>query len=371
MLRKGWRFGKDVKMFTTDENKKFIEEIYKNIDVDNFNLDDIGDVDEYISEIFNEAISEASMSTFEDLKSNLLNQLEFWRAADDTFEQRLYEVWEKPLNLLEMLIIIAIEGGSIYNEEMRPDAVQNKDYVFESLCRLHARACLVSREILNLMKGGYASGALSRWRTLHEIAVVGYFIKKHGNDVAERYLCYHVIDSYKAMRQQLEFTEYLEISQYSEKEIKYITEARDDLIDRFGKQYGEPNGWATDVFNGKRVRFADIEKEAGIDHLRPYYKLGSHSIHAESKGFLFDIGLVGTKKDIMMAGPSNMGLADPGSLMALSLSQITTCFLLMNTTVNGLIYLKTIQLLVKEIDAELSKVHEYTISRANEFSKKG
>lgn len=340
------------------------------MNLEDFNLDNVDDVGEHISEIFNEAISEVTISTLEDLKSDLLNQLEFWRAADDTFEERLYEVWKKPLDLLEILIIIAIEGGSIYNEEMRPKAAQNNDYVFESLCRLHARACLVSREILNLMKGGYASGALSRWRTLHEIAVVGYFIKKHGNDIAERYLLYQHIDSYKAMLQHIEYAEYLQDSQYSEEEIKHVTEVRTHLINRFGKQYGNPNGWATEVFNGKPVKFANIEKEAGIDHLRPYYKLGSHSIHAESKGCFFDIGLLGAKKDIMIAGPSNMGLADPGSLLAISLSQITTCFLLLNPTVNGLIYLKTIKLVVKEINDELTKVHEYTISRANETSKK-
>src|SRR5262249_50921986 len=46
------------------------------------------------------------------------------------------------------------------------------DFVFEALVRLHARSCLVAEEVCWLMEGGFASGAHSRWRTLHELVTV-------------------------------------------------------------------------------------------------------------------------------------------------------------------------------------------------------
>lgn len=357
-------------MFTEEDNKKCLEEIFKNVDLNEMVLGDTEDDSELISNHISSEISEAAVATFAELKSNMAKQLKPWHKVDNSFNKRLNKRWKRPLDLLDLLIITSLDAGETFNKEMRPLAIQKNDFVFEALCRLHARACLVSREIIHLMKGGYASGALSRWRTLHEIAVVGYFVKKHGNDVAERYLLYQAIDSYKAMLQYGEHAEKLENDPYSEEEIKCITEARDDLIDRFGTQYGKPNGWAIDALNKKRVDIYDIERESGIGHLRPYYKLASHSIHAGSKGCFFDIGLSEYNGNVMMAGPSDEGLVEPGSLMAMSLSQITTCFLLLTPTVNGLIYLKTIQLLVEEINAELSKVCEHTPAQTNTVSEK-
>ncbi|MCM1987367.1 DUF5677 domain-containing protein [Methanococcoides seepicolus] len=356
-------------MFTEEENNKCLEEIFKEIYSNNQTLDEFENIKEEIPKCISAEISEASASIFEELKSDVQNKLELWRATDDTFKQRLNGVWKQPFDLLELLVLISLEAGSTYNKEMRPLSAQKKDFVFEALTRLHARSCLISREILHLMKGGYASAALSRWRTLHEIVVVGYFIKKYGNDVAERYLLHQAIESCKAMRQYQKHAEKLGYAPHSEEEIENTRKARDNLIKRFGKSFGNQYGWAAGVLKINSIKFSNLEKEIGFEHMRPYYKLGSHSIHAESKGFFFDIGLPEGKKDIMMAGPSNMGLADPGNLMAISLYQITTLLLLLEPTINSLTCTQTMQLMIDEIGEKLLEVHEYTKSQMNENLK--
>ena len=39
------------------------------------------------------------------------------------------------------------------------------------------------------------------------------------------------------------------------------------------------------------LNFSDIERAVRLDHLRPYYKLASHNVHANPKGMLFRLGL--------------------------------------------------------------------------------
>ena len=67
---------------------------------------------------------------------------------------------------------------------MPPDG--QRDYVFEALSRLLARACRIAEEVLVLLKAGYGQGALARWRALHEVAVVADLIAENGEDCAER-----------------------------------------------------------------------------------------------------------------------------------------------------------------------------------------
>lgn len=51
------------------------------------------------------------------------------------------------------------------------------------LMRQHTNACRITGEIiLPLLRGGYADGALARWRTLFEILVTCLVLHKHGND---------------------------------------------------------------------------------------------------------------------------------------------------------------------------------------------
>ena len=65
---------------------------------------------------------------------------------------------------------------------------------------MHARACRTGYEILTLLDAGLASAAHARWRSLHEVAAVAFFVKEHGPETAERYLatqitlpCHHAL----------------------------------------------------------------------------------------------------------------------------------------------------------------------------------
>jgi Family of unknown function (DUF5677) len=115
----------------------------------------------------------------------------------------------------------------------------------------------------------------------------------------------------------------------TEEEFSRIKASRDVLKARFGDPYGEEYGWAAKALGNKRPNFSDIERDVGLAHLRPYYKLASHNVHANPKGAFFKLGLL-PDQQMLLAGASDLGLADPGQCTAISLSQITFTLLTPN-----------------------------------------
>ena len=73
----------------------------------------------------------------------------------------------------------------------------------------------------------------------------------------------------------------------------------------------------------ERPTFAGLEKRVGLDHLRPDFRTSSHLVHAGSSGTLL-VETLFRGGDVLLAGPTNNGLAQPMHGAAISLVQITT-----------------------------------------------
>ena len=101
------------------------------------------------------------------------------------FERRNLKRWGKSFDLIESIWVSCEELGRSFNQHYRPESVRNQDYVFESLTYLQAKALLITSEIICLLKGGFADGALTRWRTLYETTVVAALIHQEGQDLVD------------------------------------------------------------------------------------------------------------------------------------------------------------------------------------------
>lgn len=332
------------------ESKEHLENALKNIfnelttDLEKF----AGNLCEELPSIVLESTDQLSQEILKDLKKDLKRMLKD-RAADFfSFESNLYDVYSAAFDLLEMLLAISLEAGDSFNNDLRNEASSENDYVFEVLTRLHARACQIAYEILILLKSGLADGAHARWRSLHEISVTAFFISANGNDIAERYLLHHGIESYKAAKIYQENCAGLGFGPLSEEEVAELKDIYDGLIRRFGNNYRFDYGWASVVTESARPTFRDIEKSAGLEHLRPYYKMACDNVHANPRGILFKLGLYPESGDILLAGPSNIGLTDPGQLTALSLAQITTTLLTHQPNIDLLTVCKIMMTLERE-----------------------
>lgn len=153
-------------------------------------------IESLISSVIEKTLPESAALLLGSLKGNSKKMLEEHKLFRVEFEARLQRRWSKPLNLLETLLVISSESGeSSYNACLQK-AKDEENIVFEVLVKIHARACQVAYEILCLLRGGFADGAMTRWRTLHELSVLAYFINKNSNEVAKMYLEYEYIERY-------------------------------------------------------------------------------------------------------------------------------------------------------------------------------
>ena len=274
------------------------------------------------------------------------------------FEKRLNEWWKYPLDLLDLVIALSTEAGAEFNRKFRNEAADSGDAVFEALTRLHARGCQVSGEVLALLSAGFADGAHARWRSLHEMAVVATLIQEHGQELAERYLLHETIQQYKLACEYQEYFDRLDHEPPSKENADQLKVQRDELIARFGKPFKGDYGWASSAIGSNQPTIRDIEQHVQLDHLRPYYRMASDNVHPNSHGAYFRLGLHSSQEDVLLAGPSNLGLADPGHSTAISLSQLTTTLLATETVLDCVVTMKILVELTDEVGEAFHKVHQ-------------
>ena len=250
-----------------------------------------------------------------------------------------------------------MEEGARFNDLFRGQDSENNDYVCEALTRLHARGCQVGFEILTLLAHGFADGAHARWRTLHELAVVALFIGERGQAIAERFLQHTGVTAYVAAKQYKKHCAALGYSPISSKELDELKATHNSLLKQYGDSFGRDYGWAAGVVARNRPTFADIEKCVSLDHLRPFYKLANLNIHADSRGVVYRIGTPPQNGNLLLAGPSVFGLADPGQNTAVSINQLTAALLLTKPNLDRLAFLQATQTLVSEVFDAFIEAH--------------
>jgi hypothetical protein len=212
-----------------------------------------------------------------------------------------------------------------------------------------------------LLSGGFADGAMARWRTLHEIAAVSYLIAEHGEDLAERYSAHDIVETRKAARQYQKYARRLGQEPLRDDEMEKIENQYAAALTRYGPEFRRTQGWAAAHLKKPDPKIADILEASKIDHLGPYYRMASDNVHANPKGVFFKLGLV-REMSILLAGPSDVGLADPGDAAARSLMQISSVLLGLNTTIDNVITANIMLKLVAEIGKNFQSSHDSMVS---------
>ncbi len=328
--------------------------IDKNISMDDEKFEKL------VSKTVNNLIPEAAKILLKSLKSGSGEMLDEHRLIRQEFEARLCRRWSKPINLLEMLTVMSLESAEMFVETYNEKAVESNDLVYEVMKRVHARACQISNEILCLLRGGFADGAFARWRTLHELAVISFFIRKHGNRIAEQYLEFELIENYKEMLEYQKNCTRLNYEPFTEKEVQEITEQKERLVQKYGDDFYKEYGWTLGALSKEKRNYKGIEENIDLSHFRSYYKMACNNIHSGPKGNNYRLGLIDnyTEDKVLLCGPSNYGLADPGQNTAISLNQITTCLITIDPDYDMLMYLKSMEMVYNEACEEFVKAQK-------------
>lgn len=323
---------------------------------------------EMLPDIFRQTLDDSANALLVILKSDAPEMLEEHRQLRVGFEERLYERWGRALDLFEMVLVIAQEAGDKFRTQHEERAVRERDLVFWVLLRLHARACQIASEVLTLLRSGYATAAMARWRTIHELAVVMTLIKKHGQELAQRYLDWEAIETARnAKAYQLHHKD-LGYEPYTTEELSAMQRRRDDVINKYklGSSSKHNYGWAAKVIGNPQPNFSLLEKAAGLDHMIPFYHMASHGIHSHSKGILFQLGQIEPER-ALLAGASNAGLADPGHTTLTSLLQCTTTYICTEPNIEALITLKAMAHLVDEAGQAFLAAHKALVRDEEEL----
>jgi hypothetical protein len=335
------------------------------IDLSIGNLDDLSmHLEEAIAQAVPDVLQSFSEMLLDEWKQHANEVLAEQRSERARFNESAYNIWGEAINWLDVLVGVCLEEGARFNELFREEAAQTDDFVFDALTRLHARGCQIGFEILALLKNGFADGAHARWRTLHELAVVAMFLAEHGRTVAQRYLEHSGIANYWEAKAYQRHCNALGYPPLSKEEVQQISTLRDSLIKKYGKDFDQDYGWAGSALSGKRSTFADLEKSVSLDHLRPFYKLANINVHAGSKGGYFRLGSPPQNDNLLLAGSSLFGLADPGQNTAISIHQLTVALLLSRPNLDRVAFAQAIQMLLDEVLMAFIKAHEELENRS-------
>lgn len=293
------------------------------------------DLDGAITETVPKVARQIGDLLYKTIKRSAANGLQAQRAERDYFRARLLHYWEKAFDALALELALAAEVGDEVNTWLRSRRRTKNPHIVEAMTRLHARACQTADEVLCLIESGFADGALARWRTLHEIAVVSAVLYANGERLAERYLLHEDIDSLRTANLYNRFAAASGAKPIPARDMKFLEDRAARKVHRFGDSFKHQYGWAAEALEKDRPTFADLEAAAGLANVRPQYKLASDVVHAGPKGMMLKLGLLAGSDAVLLAGPSNAGLDEAGKLTASSLANITIDLLMVRPTLDS------------------------------------
>lgn len=277
---------------------------------------------------FNSLTEEMAEVLLEPLRASRPALIRQSRIEEQLLRQRMDSIWGAADRRYQVTAYVAYEIGDRVSRTIPADAK------LTALLGLHARACRVVAEIRLLTMNGFLAGAEARWRSLHELAVVALLLSEAEQLVAERYLAASAVEQYADAAGFNEKAPQLGYQPYSDDELAAWKTRRDEVIAKFGADIAETNGWAAPLFpqnpnqaRGGRPRtitFSSLESLVNLDHLRPFYRLGNHHIHAGPRAAELNIVNRGEQQTWTVGATVFGDIAEISHAALISLLQITT-----------------------------------------------
>lgn len=310
-----------------------------------------------MAQTISDALDEIALAVRKEYASEARESYEENEKYRLAFEQRLIKKYESAIEIYCELLSVCLAAVDSHREIIHSN-IGEKDKVFPVILRLHARVTRMANEILSLVRSGYGSGALSRWRSMHETTVVLAYLIKYGGRAVQALKDHEAVSTYKAMKDYQLYHEQLNAPKYSAYEMSKAKRKYERRIRKYGRSFKKEYGWAEAVTPAVN-NFRMLEKHVGIDHLRPYYKLSSVGIHMEWNSLLSGEEFKALEDDdVILVGPADYGFYDALSLSMITLSHATTMILTYNGSVKSTMYCKVIRDIQQEGEDKLINLHQ-------------
>jgi len=282
-----------------------------------------------LAKIIAKTTEKTAKAIAKDLAFRAPKMLAQWRKETAGFERRNFRRWRKAFDRIEMIWVCCEEVGRNFNQHFRPEAVQSQNFVFEALTSIHAKSLLVAAEMICLMKGGFPDAALTRWRTLYELNVVGTLIVREGQDLALRYLAHADVQAAKA---------YDGTEGVSDADLRELQARAAYAVSNFGNELTKHYGWACALTGKKQPNFEDLERLADKTDGRSIYKQASQHIHSNHRKYDELLGVSESNENMLLVGRSNSGMVGPLTLASLTMVETTSLYLLTQPNFDRSVY---------------------------------
>ncbi|MFD1039326.1 DUF5677 domain-containing protein [Virgibacillus byunsanensis] len=347
------------KMFNSVLEESLKEKLEKGEVIDDKKLEEI--IEGIYSDESLEKYTEPIFSSLNNIKSTMIEDN---RLLELEFESRLQRRWMEAFHNLYAIIQIAEETGmDIIDDYLEKNNHNSKQVIkipisFDVLIKLFAKSVVNGKEIYLLLKSGYADGAISRWRSIHETSVFfriltsKYSDERFTEELIQRFYDYSIIENYK---------EYIKINRDKCSEEYYsIKKEYQKVLNTYGENFRKPYSWVKPLLPNKhKIFFGDLERLAELDTLNIYYQQSNYQIHTSPTGLYNSLGFIkdhpGGKIGAIF-GPSNYGLSIPGQLTAISLMQITSSLLLLEPNLDKLVRIKILQKFVNKVQKDFDRI---------------
>ncbi len=274
---------------------------------------DRGVPEERVTREFERVTGEAAQAMAASLQRAAPQMLREHRALHRGMQRRLRALWGPALDAFYEVYVCVEELGSDVQQLHATDG----DALVGALLGLHARSCLVLREVHALMAQGFPLGAWARTRTLHEGAVLATLLSQHGRehgteDLAERFLVHAVVDQARDL--ELAVASGLEID---EQQLAAACAERREVVRRYGRMFAKDYGWARPLFPQlgpkEQVTFERLEELANTGLHRLDYRLGGHYVHSSAWTVVLSSS-DRAGRTYRLTGPTNVGLGPPAAV---------------------------------------------------------
>lgn len=271
---------------------------------------------------FGDLIARHAEACSSEMIRSLGEHLAMQRSEVSAFEVRLLGRWGAGLDLYDLSVSHALETSRYLGDRIwMPEFGEHRS---EALFRLYARALMISQEIGVLMRSGYGTAALARWRTIHELRIVFTILSENNDELSRRYLRHDQVELVRAEREwEQSLLEPSDINTQADAERRRL---EGDLAVEFGEDFLKPYGWAAHLVSRKdRWQFRPLVDLADLRKWRPAYRRASHGTHANSTGLFDNVQELGPSSRIW-TGPSNAGINVAGVNTLLDVSAMGATF---------------------------------------------
>lgn len=259
---------------------------------------------EQVATVAQQVLERLADEIYKSLEADKTTHLKDLISDEDGFVERNYERWRDGFDRLRMFRCLCLEAGHAFQQEFLRHPKYKGDVLLGVLMRLHARACRVTGEVVALLINGYPDGAMSRWRTLHEMAVTALVLRKYERAAAEDYIRHALVESVKGMERYQQTASAMGREPYSTEELEKARELRNKILLAYGENFKGRNGWAQRYIGANS--FAKLQSAVGLEKWDNDYSWASLDIHSAYREMKSLLGMAEAKEEVLLAGPSKI-----------------------------------------------------------------